>query len=562
MFLPTTREEMNNLGWKSLDVIIVTGDTYIDSPYIGAAVIGKTLFNAGYKVGIIAQPDINSETDITRLGEPDLFWGVTGGSVDSMVANYTPLKKPRKSDDFTPGGENNRRPDRAVIAYCNLIRRFFKETKPLVIGGIEASLRRIAHYDYWDNKIRRPILFDAKADVLIYGMGETAVTELALCFRENMDFKNVRGICYASKEIPRSDYLQLPSYDDVVSDKLKFIDMFNIFYQNNDPLTAKGLYQKNDIRYLIQNPPAALRTGENLDRVFEYGYEYDVHPYYKKDGHVKALETIKFSITTHRGCYGECNFCAIAVHQGRTICERSVESILHEAEKLVKLDGFKGYILDAGGPTANMYGIECDKKIKFGACKNKRCLYPEKCKQLDINHKKQVTLLKKLREITGIKKVFVASGIRHDMIMSDQTCRDEYLRELLEHHVSGQLKIAPEHTENQVLCMMGKPGKKPLVEFRMLFMKFNKEVGDKRQFLTYYLIAAHPGSTELEMRKMQEFVSRELKIKPEQVQIFTPTPSTYSTLMYYTEMDPFTKKKIFVEKNPGKKDAQKRIITG
>ncbi len=494
MFLPTTREEMKKLSWDRPDVIIVTGDTYIDSPYIGAAVIGRMLQAAGYKVGIIAQPDTESEIDISRLGEPALFWGVTAGSVDSMVANYTALKKRRRKDDFTPGGKNSKRPDRATIVYSNLIRKYFKNTKPIVLGGIEASLRRIAHYDYWDDKIRRAILFDAKADILVYGMGEKSVLKLAHNLKTGKDWKDIRGICYISPH-PKEEYTILPSYQEVKGDKKKFISMFQVFYVNNDPLTAKGLCQQQDSRYLIQNPPAYPLTQKELDKVHDLPYEREVHPYYRKEGEVKALETIKFSITTHRGCYGECNFCSITVHQGRVIQGRSEKSILREAKLLTKLRDFKGYILDVGGPTANMYGMECRKKLKSGSCPDKRCLYPQICPSLKINHKKQMEILNKIRQIKKIKKVFVASGIRYDMLLNDQKYGEKYLRELIKHHISGQLKIAPEHTENNVLEKMGKSDRGYLKRFRDKFLQINKEQ-KKKQFLTYYLIAAHPGCRE------------------------------------------------------------------
>ncbi|MBA7500326.1 hypothetical protein ES704_03081 [subsurface metagenome] len=558
MFLPTTREEMKKLSWDRLDAIIVTGDTYIDSPYIGAAVIGKVLQAAGYKVGIIAQPDTESEIDITRLGEPALFWGVTAGSVDSMVANYTALKKRRRKDDFTPGGKNTRRPDRATIVYSNLIRKYFKNTKPIVLGGIEASLRRIAHYDYWDDKIRRAILFDAKADILVYGMGEKSVLKLARNLKTGKDWKDIRGICYISPH-SREEYTILPSYQEVKGDNKKFISMFQAFYINNDPITAKGLCQQQDSRYLIQNPPAYPLTQKELGKIHDLPYEREVHPYYKKEGEVEALKTIKFSITTHRGCYGECNFCSITVHQGKVIQERSEKSILREAKLLTKLGDFKGYILDVGGPTANMYGIECQKKLKSGSCTDNRCLYPQICSSLKINHKKQMEILKKIRQIEGVKKVFVASGIRYDMLLGDQKCGEKYLRELVKYHISGQLKIAPEHTENNVLEKMGKPDQGYLKRFRDKFLQINKEQ-KKKQFLTYYLIAAHPGCREGDMYRLKEYASKELKLNPEQVQIFTPTPSTYSTLMYYTERDPFTGKAIYVEKNLKKKGRQKEIV--
>jgi len=559
MFLPTTKNEIDKLGWKKLDIILVSGDSYIDSPYIGIAVIGKILLSAGYKVGVIAQPDINFANDIKRLGEPELFWGVSGGSVDSMVANYTASKKKRRSDDFTPGGINNRRPDKAVIAYSNLIRRYFKNTKPIILGGIEASLRRIVHYDYWSDKLRRSILFDAKADYLVYGMGEKAVLEMTGKLKENKSIDLVKGLCYISKE-KKDNYLEINSFEEVVNDKSAFIEMFHKFYNNNDPISARGLVQKHGDRYLVQNPPQYNPTTEEMDSYYDLEYERDLHPYYKMEGNVKALETIRFSINTHRGCYGECNFCAIAVHQGQTISSRSKESILKEAESFKEHKKFKGIIRDVGGPTANMYDFECVKKLKLGFCEDKRCVCPETCDALKPTHKPQLDLLKELREMDGIRKVFVASGIRYDLVLDDKKFGYEYLKTVAKHHTSGQMKIAPEHSEDKVLQYMGKPGKRYLTDFKDMFYKYSREA-NKNQFLTYYMIAAHPGCTEKEMSSLKNFASEKLSISPEQVQIFTPTPSTYSTLMYYTEIDPFTGKNIFVEKDINKKIKQKDILT-
>ena len=558
MFLPTTRAEMEKLKWGQPDIILVTGDTYIDSPYIGSAVIGRVLANAGYKVGIIAQPDWKSEIDIIRLGEPKLFWGVTAGSLDSMVANYTALKKKRKQDDYTPGGKNFWRPDRATIVYCNLIKKYFKNTVPIILGGIEASLRRIAHYDYWDDAIRRSILVDAKADILVYGMGEKTIQALAKKIKHGQDFRKVRGICFLSSQYPK-DYLEMPTYEEVSRDKSKFTAMFHTFYQNNDPLIATGLTQKQDTRYLVHNPPAYPLHQKEIDRIYTLPFEREVHPHYRKFGNVRAMETIKFSISSHRGCYGECNFCSIAVHQGKLIQSRSENSILKEAKSLALKKDFKGYIFDVGGPTANMYGIECQKKIQSGNCSNRRCIYPKICPNLKVEHQKQIELLKKIRLIKGVKKVFVASGIRYDMVLEDRKYGMRYLRELIEHHISGQLKIAPEHTEKNVLKKMGKPENSYLKSFREKFFQINKTL-KKKQYLTYYFIAAHPGCREEDMVKANKFVSRELKINPEQVQIFTPLPSTYSALMYCTERDPFSGKSLFVEKNLKRKERQKNLI--
>jgi uncharacterized radical SAM protein YgiQ len=404
MFLPTTRAELKNLKWDKLDVILVTGDAYIDSPFIGISVIGQVLANAGFRVGVIAQPDIHSDIDICRLGEPELFWGISGGCMDSMVANYTATKKKRLRDDLTAGGRNNHRPDRAVVVYANLIRQYFKETKPLVLGGVEASLRRIAHYDFWSDSIRRSILFDARADALVYGMAEKATLELAQKMRDGQNIKDIRGICYISPA-PPPDYIELPAYEKVIADKKYFSQMFNTFYQNNDPLTAQGLFQQHGPRYLVQNPPQSNLTAEELDNIYSLDFARDVHPYYKAQGKVRAIETIKFSLTTHRGCYGECNFCSIGLHEGRTVISRSEKSIIAETQKLAVQPDFKGYILDVGGSTANMYGIDCQRKQAQGACQDKRCLYPQVCASLRPDHSRQINLLKELRKINGVKKV-------------------------------------------------------------------------------------------------------------------------------------------------------------
>ncbi|AQU06487.1 YgiQ family radical SAM protein [Dehalococcoides mccartyi] len=562
MFLPTTPHELLKLGWDQPDIILVTGDSYIDSPFIGSALIGKVLSQAGYRVGIIAQPDIHTDSDICRLGEPKLFWGITAGSVDSMVANYTSLKKRRKSDDYTPGGMNNRRPDQASIVYTNLIKHYFKNTRPIVLGGIEASLRRISHFDFWTDRIRPSILFDAKADYLLYGMAEKAVLELAAALKNGTEVRDIRGLCYIAgaeeSAIKRAGYLELPPFEAVEKDAHTLIDMFHDFYRNNDALTAKGLYQKNGNRYLIQNPPSMPLTQKEMDGIYGLDFERTQHPYYQKQGAVKALETIRFSIQSHRGCYGECNFCAIAMHEGRTVQWRSPESILAEAQKLARYPDFKGYIQDIGGPTANMYGFECEKKLKEGACQDKRCLYPQVCPSLKVNHHKQLEMLKKVRSVAGVKKVFASSGIRYDLLLSDRQYGEQYLKELVQHYISGQMKVAPEHTETAVLNRMGKPGISLLLRFKELFDRMNKKFG-KEQFLTYYLIAAHPGCTRSDMQKLKRFTRDNLRINPEQVQIFLPAPSTYSSLMYCTGIDPFSKKPVFVEKDPQNKDQQKNI---
>lgn len=551
---------MSALGWDRADIILVSGDSYIDSPFIGVAVIGHVLANAGFKTAIIAQPDIESGRDITRLGEPALFWGVTGGSVDSMVANYTASGKKRKTDDYTPGGLNTKRPDRAVIRYSNLIRQHFKQTAPIVLGGVEASLRRICHYDAWSQSIRKSVLFDAKADFLIYGMGENAVLEIAQALKNKTSPYDIRGLCYISKET-RPDYIQLPSYDEARSDSKALATMFQDFYRNQDPLTAKGLAQKHDNRYLIQNPPSPYLTQDELDSVHELPYERELHPHDRSMGDVKALDTIRFSIPTHRGCYGECRFCAISVHQGRTVRSRSEASILREAVILTQHPAFKGVIRDAGGPTANMYGFECRKKLTKGACPDKSCLFPEVCPSLKPDHSALIKLFRALRRVPGVKHVFAASGIRYDLIYADRKHGMAYMEDMVSHHVSGQLKIAPEHSEKEVLDLMGKPGVKDLLQFKNDFDTLSRKAG-KKQFLTYYLIAAHPGCHIRHMEKLKVFAQKKLGMLPEQVQVFTPTPSTYSTLMYATGTDPITGQRIFVETSAPGKESQKNVITG
>jgi uncharacterized radical SAM protein YgiQ len=558
-FLVTTRAEMDNRGWKQLDVVLISGDAYIDSPFIGTAVVGRMLEKMGYKVGIIGQPDIESADDIGRLGEPRLFWGVSGGSIDSMVSNYTATKKFRNSDDYTPGGVNDKRPDRAVLVYSNLIRRFYKNTVPIVLGGIEASLRRVTHYDYWSNKLRKPILFDSKADILVYGMGEIALKDLVTALDQGKDYRDVRGICYIAKE-PVEDFLQVASHAECLKDKNLFMDLFDSFYDNNDPISAKGLCQKVDTRYSIQNPPCDYLDESEMDGVSALPFTRELHPYHQPQGKVKCLETIKFSIMTHQGCWGECNFCAIGVHQGRTIRTRSEESIVKEAKEFTTYKDFKGIISDLGGPTANMYGYECKKKLKLGTCDHQRCVDSRHlCSSMRVDHSRMLGMMKQVREIPGIRKAFVASGVRYDLITEDKKYGYSYLKEMVKYHISGQMKVAPEHTEQHVLDLMGKPGKQTLVDFKKLYDKLNREEG-KNQFLTYYLIAAHPGCEEKDMHELKRFTSEELKMNPEQAQVFIPTPGTYSAVMYYTELDPVSRKKIFVEKDTRRKEKQKEIV--
>jgi len=557
MFIPTTMEEVRGRKWDALDIIIVSGDTYIDSYYNGAAVIGHWLIDNGFRVGIIAQPDIGSDKDISRLGEPELFWSVTSGCVDSMVANYTPTNKRRKDDDFTPGGLNSRRPDRACIAYTNLIKKYVKG-KPIVLGGIEASLRRVAHYDAWTDSVRRSILFDSKADIITYGMAELSNLELAKRLRDGTNIDDIRGICRIGSDIPKG-YLSMPSYEECFENKDDFITAFKIFNENCDPINAKGLVQEHGKRYLIQLPPQKAVTVEELDRIHSLDYENRVHPFYLKMGNVKATETIKNSITTHRGCYGECSFCAISVHQGRAVISRSEDSIIKEAIAIASKEGFNGIINDVGGPTANMYGIECPTKAAVGGCKDRKCLFPRPCPKLRIDHSRQLNLLEKLIEIPNVKKIHITSGIRHDMILADLVNGKKYVDTIVKNHVSGQLKIAPEHTSKEILELMGKPSPDTLLKFKNMFDESNKEQG-KKQFLTYYFMAAHPGCYMKDMEDLNDFIHRELKTNPEQVQIFTPTPSTVSTMMYHTRRNYENTKDLKSEHSMQMKQKQKDVI--
>ncbi len=559
MFIPATRQEAESRGWDRCDVVLVSGDAYVDSPFMGTAVIGRVLMDAGYRVGIIAQPDMRDDRDIARFGEPLLFWGVSSGSVDSMVANYTAAGKRRMRDDLTPGGRNTRRPDRAVIAYANLIRRHFKDTVPVVLGGIEASQRRVAHYDYWDDAIRRSILFDAKADILVYGMGERAVLEVAERLRSGTDFRGIRGTCHIAQEKPGS-FIELPSFERVSADKGEFIEMNRLFFTNADPARGAGMAQRHGNRCLVHNPPAAPLSSEELDHVHGLGFERDAHPRCKKGGEVRALDTVRFSIATHRGCFGGCAFCSIATHQGSAVVSRSEASILAEARGFTRDRRFRGIISDIGGPTANMYGMLCRRMAGKGTCEDRRCLTPHVCRNMSVSHRSQISLLKKIRKIPGVRKAFIASGIRHDLVMADRDAGEEYLDEVVRHHVSGQLKVAPEHCVDRVLDLMGKPYVESLLAFRDLFTRLNR-TARKKQFLTYYFIAAHPGCTLGDMTELGRFVSRELHIVPEQVQVFTPLPCTWSAVMFYTGRDPFSGERLFVERSNREKERQKRAVT-
>ncbi|WP_292598470.1 YgiQ family radical SAM protein [Mesotoga sp. UBA6090] len=554
MNIPMTKREMDQRGWSFLDIILITGDAFIDHPSFGSAIIARVLESAGWKVGVISQPDWRTTADISALGRPKLFFGITSGNVDSMVANYTSTGRKRKSDDYTPGGIGGKRPDRATTVYSNLIRQAFKDTF-VVIGGIEASLRRFSHYDWWSNKIRKSILLDSKADLLVYGMGEKPVTEIARRISELGEIpKDVEGTVFWSSSKPNG--VELPSHEEVLLDKRKYFRLTRIIHEETDPVRGTCLYQLQDNRYVVQNKPPQVSSQE-LDSFYSLPFSRRVHPLSLSKGKVKAIETVQNSITSHRGCYGECNFCAIATHQGRTVVSRREDSIIKEIEILTKDTEFHGTITDIGGPTANMYGFECSAKEKAGACTDRRCLFPEVCRSLRPDHTRYLNLLRRAKKLPGVKHVFVSSGIRYDLILSDGKSGRGFLKELIENHTSGQLKIAPEHSVDHVLKQMGKPSKKALRDF----LREVSLLSSRNGFTIGYFIAAHPGCTIQDMAELKKFVSKEMHYNPEQVQIFTPTPATYSTAMYYTGIASEDGDRIFVEKSASGRREQKDILT-
>lgn len=567
-FLPVSLGEMRKLGWSQADVILVSGDAYVDTPYSGVAVIGQVLAKAGYRVAILSQPDMQDPNAFRALGEPKLFWGVSPGCVDSMVANYTAAGKRRRQDDFTPGGENNRRPDRAALAYSNAIRAAWKPCRPIILGGVEASLRRIAHYDFWSDKVRRPLVCDAKADALCYGMGERAMLAFAAAIRDGTDWHAIPGLCWMAGEkgfTPPEGAVELPGFAEVSANtpegKRAFAKAFRLFQENQDAVRGRPLVQKVDNRWLVHNRPSPPLEQDELDAVHDIPWMLDAPPSIRAQGAIRALDTIRFSVTTHRGCYGDCRFCAITVHQGRRIVSRSARSIVDEVRGFTRNPKFRGTVADVGGPTANMYGFDCDRKAKSGACANRDCLFPRVCPALRPDHRPQLELLRKVREVPGVRHVFVASGIRPDLIAADRACGDEYIATLAKHHVSGQLKLAPEHVVTKVLACMGKPDVGDLLAFKRKFDAASRRLG-RKQFLTYYFIAAHPGCTENDMRELKRFAERELNLRPEQVQIFTPTPLTAATCMYYTGLDPATGQPVYVARGLGEKQRQKDLLTG
>lgn len=560
-FLPICRDDMEKRGWSEADFVFVIGDAYVDHPSFGPAIISRLLERYGYKVCIIAQPDWKNDKSIDVFGKPRLGFLVCGGNMDSMVNHYSVSKKRRQKDAYSPGGEMGLRPDYATTVYCNLIRRTYKDV-PIIIGGIEASLRRMAHYDYWSDKLKHSILVDSSADILSYGMGEHSMIEIAEALDSGInvsDITYVRGTCYRTKDISgvSEDAILLPDYDSLTRDRLEYARSFYTQYINTDPYSAKTLVEGYGNRgYVVQNPPAYPLTQMEMDDVYDLPYMNNYHPIYESKGGIPAISEIKFSLTSNRGCFGGCSFCALTFHQGRIIQTRSHESLIREAEQMTHDPDFKGYIHDVGGPTANFRHKSCAKQDRYGVCTNKQCLFPEPCRNLKVDHKDYIELLRKLEAIPDVKKVFIRSGIRFDYVMADSS--DEFLKELCEKHISGQLRVAPEHVSDNVLKMMGKPKNSVYESFIARYQKVNARTG-KKQFVVPYLMSSHPGSTLKEAVELAEYV-RDIGYMPEQVQDFYPTPSTISTCMYYTGVDPRTMQPVYVPHNPHEKAMQKALM--
>ena len=559
-FLPITREEMKGRGWDQVDFVYVSGDAYVDHPSFGHAIITRLLESRGYRVGIIAQPDWRKPESVQVFGEPRLGFLVSAGNMDSMVNHYSVSKKRRKTDAYTPGGEMGKRPDYACVVYGNLIRQTYKKT-PIILGGIEASLRRMAHYDYWSDKLKRSVLLDSGADVISYGMGEHSIVELAEALDAGIpveDITYIAGTVVKAKSLDSIyDAEILPSFEDLKADKMNYARSFYTQYLNTDAFNGKRLVEPySDHLYVVQNPPATPLTQMEMDDVYSLPYQRTYHPSYEAKGGVPAIKEIKFSLISNRGCFGGCSFCALTFHQGRIVQVRSHESLIEEAKEITKDKDFKGYIHDVGGPTANFRHPSCKKQMEHGVCKTRQCLFPSPCKNLDADHRDYVSLLRKLRDIPKVKKVFIRSGIRFDYLLADK--KQEFLRELCEYHVSGQLKVAPEHVAGPVLSLMGKPEHKVYEEFTRQFYKMNEKIG-KEQYLVPYLMSSHPGSTLKEAVELAEYC-RDLGYMPEQVQDFYPTPSTLSTCMYYTGVDPRTMQKVYVPKSPHEKAMQRALI--
>ena len=556
-FLVTERADMEARGWAELDFVLISGDAYVDHPSFAPAVIGRYLESKGYRVGIIAQPDWNDVSAFKKLGKPRLASLVTAGNLDSMLNKFTAAKKIRREDDYSPGGEAGHRPDRATLVYSNRMKEAFRDV-PLIIGGIEASLRRFGHYDYWSDTVRRSILVDSKADVLIYGMGELQIIELAEALDQNRfeeSLPNIRGICYMSKDIPSIDCVECPSFEEIKADKMAFADAFRIQYDEQDPFYGRPIVQKHGDRYVVQNVPALPLTQEQMDAAYDLPYTRKWHPSYDDKGGVPALSEVQFSLVSQRGCFGSCSFCAITNHQGRIIQNRSHQSLIDEAKLMINMDGFKGYIHDVGGPTANFRHLACDKQAVFGACKGRTCAAPEPCENLNTNHDDYIALLRKLRKLKGVKKVFVRSGLRYDYVLADNN--KAFVKELCQYHVSGQLKVAPEHVSKRVTTMMGKAGKEEFLTFKKWFEEANRELG-KKQYLVPYFMSSHPGCTLEDAIELAEFL-RDQHMYPEQVQDFIPTPGSLSTCMYYTGINPLDGKPVYVAKK-GRDKAKQRAL--
>ncbi len=552
-FLPISREDMTARGWDECDFIYVIGDAYVDHPSFGPAIISRVLESYGYRVGIIALPDYKSTEDFKRLGRPRLGFLVCAGNIDSMVNHYTVSKKRRHDDAYAPGNTAGQRPDRATIVYCNRIREAFGDI-PIVIGGVEASLRRFTHYDYWDDKLRRSILFDSRADILIYGMGERQIVEVAQRLSYYEDLRGIPGTCVISKSSEGAEII--PSYEECTGSKEAYAVSCRMQYYEQNPYIGKTLAQKHGDRYLIQYKPSMPLETEELDRVYDLPYMRNYHPIYESSGGIKAIEEIKFSLSMNRGCYGNCNFCALAFHQGRIVTSRSDESLIKEAKIMIADKDFKGYIHDVGGPTANFRERACKKQYKCGACKDRQCLFPKPCRNMEVSHESYLELLRKLRQLKGVKKVFIRSGIRFDYLMADKN--DDFFKELCQYHVSGQLRTAPEHISDNVLKYMGKPSNDVYEAFSDKFYKISEKL-HKKQYIVPYLMSSHPGSTIKDAIRLAEYLNRH-HINPEQVQDFYPTPGTISTCMYYTGLDPMTMQKVYVPKSGKEKAIQRALL--
>lgn len=558
-FLITTREEMKVRGWQELDFVLISGDAYVDHPGFAAAIIGRLLESKGYRVGIIAQPEWHDAKAFMELGRPRLASLVTAGNLDSMLNKRTAAKKIRNNDSYSPGGESGHRPDRATLVYANRMREAYKTT-PVIIGGIEASLRRFAHYDYWSNQVRRSILLDSKADILIYGMGEKQIVELAAGLDKGKsiaELGHVKGTCCLTDDwADYSDGVLCPSYEDVKTSKKTFAVAFKMQYDEQDPYRGRTIVQPSGDKFLIQNPPALPLTTAEMDEVYGLPYQRVPHPMYDAVGGVPAIQEVQFSLDSHRGCFGACKFCAITSHQGRIIQHRSHESLLSEVEKIKKLPNFKGYIHDVGGPTANFRHRSCKQQETMGTCRDRNCIGSDICPNLDTSHDDYLALLRKIRHVSGIKKVFVRSGLRYDYVLADHNRK--FVKELCEYHVSGQLKVAPEHCVNSVTDMMGKSNKAVFLKFREWFDQANQELG-KKQFLVPYFMSSHPGCTLADAVELAEFL-RDLHRQPEQVQDFIPTPGSLATAMYYTGLDPLTGEKVYVARNQNDKKMQRSLM--